>query len=111
MTIKIPVTVEIIQQIQKQYAYIVAEDVKRINDPNNKSIVYKIISEIQNKLNEFAKQIYDKHGRIVIKVGPGDLDYLDITSPRIDITKTKATVYFLETDRKGIPIGNPTELL
>jgi hypothetical protein len=110
MSIKIPVSVEIIQQIQKQYANIVAGDVKRINDPTNISIVPKIVSEIQSNLNEFAKQLYDKHGRIVIRVGPGEFDYLDITSPRIKVSHTKAVVYFLETDKKGKPISNPEEL-
>lgn len=110
MTIKIPVTLEIIKKIQKTYADIVALDVKKINDPTNLSKVPMIISKIQDNLNEFARVLYDKHGRIIIKVSEGQFDYLDITSPRLKVEKTKATVYFLETDSKGRPIRNPAEL-
>ena len=107
MNVKIPVSYEIIQQIQKQYADIVAKDIPRINDIDNLEKVPEIVSEIQNNLNEFAKNLYDKHGRIIIRVGPSEFDYLDITSPRIKITQMKAIVYFLETDKKGKPIQDP----
>jgi len=110
MDVKIPVNVEIIESIRKQYADIVAKDVVRINDPLNFDKVPKIVSEIQDNLNGLAKHIYDKHGRIIIRVGPGDYDYLDITSPRVKISQTKAMVYFMETDRKGKPAQNPAEL-
>lgn len=107
MNVKIPVNVEIIESIRRQYADIVAKDVVRINDPANFDQVPKIVSEIQENLNGLAKHVYDKHGRIIIRVGPGDYDYLDITSPRVKISQTKAMVYFMETDRKGKPASNP----
>jgi hypothetical protein len=110
MNVKIPVNVEIIDALRKQYADIVAKEVVRINDPANFDKVPKIVSEIQDNLNGLAKHIYDKHGRIIIRVGPGDYDYLDITSPRVKISQTKAMVYFMETDRKGKPAQNPAEL-
>lgn len=110
MSIRIPLTNEILEQIQKQYAHLIAEDVKRINDPANLSNVPKIVSEIQEKLNDYARHLYDKHGRIVIRVGPGDFDYLDITGPRIHISQTKATINFLETDAKGHPAVDPSEI-
>ena len=110
MNVKIPVNVEIIDALRKQYADIVAKDVVRINDPANIEKVPQIVSEIQDNLNGLAKHIYDKHGRIIIRVGPGDYDYLDITSPRVKISPTKAMVYFMETDRKGKPAQNPAEL-
>lgn len=110
MSIKIPLTEEILKQIQVKYAEIVAEDVKRINSESDISKVPKIISEIQQKLNEYAKYLYDKHGRIIIRVGPDEFDYLDVTSPRVKISQTKAMVYFLETDKKGKPVKDPSEL-
>ena len=110
MSIKIPVTKEIIEEIRRQYADIIRKDVLRINDPDNLPIVPKIVSEIQEKLNEFARHTYDKYGRIIIRVGPDEFDYLDITSPRIQISQTQAFVIFLETDKKGKPARNPTEL-
>lgn len=110
MSLKIPITKEIIEDIRRKYAEIVAKEVPRINDPNNINEVPKIISEIQNILNDFAKASYDKYGRIIIRVGPGEYDYLDITSPRLKVSQSKAMVYFLETNIKGVPIKNPTEL-
>jgi hypothetical protein len=110
MSIKIPVTKEIIESVRQKYAELVARDVPRINDPNNLEQVPKIVSEIQSTLNDYAKSVYDKHGRIIIRVGPGQYDYLDITSPRVKVTQSKAMVYFLETDMKGVPVKDPTEL-
>jgi hypothetical protein len=109
-SVKVPLTKEIIDQIQRQYADLIVADIRRINDPNNLAEVPKIVSEIQNKLNDFAKHLFDKYGRIIIRVGGGDFDYLDITSPRIKVCETKAMIYFLETDRKGKPAHNPTAL-
>jgi hypothetical protein len=110
MSVKIPINNDILVKIQRQYADIVAVDVKRINDPSNLEKVPQIVAEIQNNLNEFAKQLYDKHGRIIIRVGPDEYDYLDITSPRVKINHNKAVVYFLETNKKGRPAKNPLEL-
>ena len=110
MNVKIPVNIEIIEALRRQYADIVAKDVVKINDPTNSEKVPQIISEIQENLNGLARHIYDKHGRIIIRVGPGDYDYLDITSPRVKISQTKALVYFLETDRKGKPVVDPAQL-
>jgi hypothetical protein len=109
-SIKTPLTHEIIESIKKQYAYIIVDDIKRINDPNNINIAPKIISEIQEKLNKYARELFDKYGRIIIRVGPHQFDYLDITSPRVKLSQTEALVYFLETDKKGKPAKNPQEL-
>ena len=108
--VKVPLTQEIVESIKKQYAYIIVDDIKRINDPNNANIAPKIVSEIQEKLNNYARELFDKHGRIIIRVGPDHFDYLDITSPRVKLSETKALVYFLETDKKGKPAKNPQEL-
>ena len=111
MSILTPITKEDIEAIRKQYFDIIRNDILRINDPNNLSIVPKIVSEIQEKLNDCARHVYDKFGRrIIIRVGPDKFDYLDITSPRIQISQTKALIVFLETDEKGKPARNPTEL-
>lgn len=108
--VKIPINEQILKEIQVKYAEIVAKDVKRINEPANFDQVPKILSEIQSNLNDYAKYLYDKHGRIIIRVGPDEFDYLDVTSPRVKINQTKAMVYFLETDKKGKPIKDPREL-
>lgn len=64
----------------------------------------KVLSEIQDALNENAKRIYDKFGRIIIKVGAGAGDYLDITSPRASFNLDTVMVNFMQTNSSGIPL-------
>jgi hypothetical protein len=64
----------------------------------------KALSEIQDVLNENAKRIYDKFGRIIIKVGPLESDYLDITSPRASFNLDTVVVNFMQTNSKGVPL-------
>ncbi len=64
----------------------------------------KTLSEIQDALNENAKRIYDKFGRIIIKVGPEASDYLDITSPRASFNLDTVMVNFMQTNSTGVPL-------
>ena len=83
--------------IQQSYADVV-ETFK--DQPANK----KTLSKIQDALNDNARRIYDKWGRIIAKVGPND--YIDITSPRAKLNEGTVRVEFMEVNREGKPIGN-----
>jgi DNA segregation ATPase FtsK/SpoIIIE-like protein len=82
--------------IQKSYADVV-ETFK--DQPADK----KTLSKIQDALNDNARRIYDKWGRIVAKVGPNN--YIDITSPRVSFREGTVKVVFMEVNREGKPIG------
>jgi hypothetical protein len=96
MTLVTP-TMQDIAHIKQSYADVVS-NFKNL-DTNRKNL-----HEIQESLNENAKRIYDKFGRIIIKVGPGEDDYLDITSPRASYKLDTVRVDFMQTNSKGVPL-------
>ena len=85
-------------QIKQSYADVVANF--KFKDADRMTLI-----QIQGALNQNATRIYDQFGRIIIKVGQGDGDYLDITSPRASFNKDTVRVDFLQTNSKGIPIN------
>ena len=90
-------TMDELFQIKTSYA----EVVRAFKDQTTSN---KVLSEIQDALNDNARKIYDKFGRIIIKVGPEPDDYLDITSPRVSFNTDTVQVNFTQTNSKGIPI-------
>jgi hypothetical protein len=90
--IHIPPTLEDIKHIKQSYVDVVKEFKFQNADKKNLYL-------IQEALNNNARRIYDKHGRIILKVGENE--YLDITSPRASFHKDKVLVSFMETDREG----------
>jgi ABC-type uncharacterized transport system ATPase component len=84
-------------QIKQSYADVV----RAFKD---KVTTQMVLSEIQDALNDNARKIYDKFGRIIIKVGPDADDYLDITSPRASFQTDTVCVDFTQTTSNGVPI-------
>ena len=98
MSVLKPPSMEDLAHIKQSYADVV----KRFKDVTTSG---KALSEIQDALNENAKGIYDKFGRIIIKVGPEASDYLDITSPRASFNLDTVVVNFMQTNSKGVPFN------
>lgn len=90
-------TMDELAQIKQSYADVV----RKFKDLTTTK---SVLSEIQDALNENARKIYDKFGRIIIKVGPDPDDYLDVTSPRASFNADTVRVDFTQTNSKGVPI-------
>ncbi len=90
-------TMDELSQIKQSYADVVRKFKDQVTTKS-------VLSDIQDSLNNNARQIYDKFGRIIIKVGPEPDDYLDITSPRASFNTDTVKVDFTQTNSKGVPI-------
>lgn len=91
-------TMNELAQIKQSYADIVIKFKDQITTRS-------VLIQIQDALNDNARKIYDKFGRIIIKVGPEPDDYLDVTSPRALFNTDTVRVDFTQTNSQGIPLN------
>lgn len=91
-------TMNELAQIKQSYADIVVKFKDQITTRS-------VLIEIQDALNDNARKIYDKFGRIIIKVGPEPDDYLDVTSPRASFNTDTVRIDFTQTNSKGVPLN------
>lgn len=91
-------TMNELAQIKQSYADIVIKFKDQITTRS-------VLIQIQDALNDNARKIYDKFGRIIIKVGPEPDDYLDVTSPRASFNTDIVRVDFTQTNSQGIPLN------
>lgn len=91
-------TLNELAQIKQSYADIVVKFKDQITTRS-------VLIEIQDDLNDNARKIYDKFGRIIIKVGPEPDDYLDVTSPRASFNTDIVRIDFTQTNSKGVPLN------
>ncbi len=104
--IQVPVTTEDLSIIQKTYGEIVADHCRK--DTEHKTPNHKNLAVLQELVNQYAIKLYDKHGRIILRVGEDD--YLDITCPIIQFQKDKENhgeAKVMVTFRETNPVGEP----
>lgn len=95
MTIFLKPSMEDLAHIKQSYADVVEKFKYQITDQMTLCL-------IQDALNDNARRIYDKFGRIIIKVGKHD--YLDITSPKASFNLDTVKVDFTQVTKDGNPI-------